>query len=857
MKVRVYNKTLCPDLWDENQNIKPEVYKSLLQVAKDFYKSTDLTSEPDDILILGSSVGYNWTPQSDVDIHILIDIEQERIDPETSRKFLDGLAFKWNTEHEIEVKDHKVEVYLQDINETNHSLGAYSLMDNRWLRKPCPQRVVLDKEKIQQKFTAIQKQIDSYIETEDVDKLKALMKAISSYRQAGLDRSGEFSTENVVFKALRHSGELKRLKDAISDIYDIQKSINEAWGEKYIILGYVNFEYEIISLKDTEGNMDHRHLIFPQGYDKHGLINWRYKSSDNTIFFWKKPDQRELDVIKDHLKRKYNVKNPTVEVSRSFYFSYGPGGAHNIDETFNEADTSADIWIGYTDDETLETNAVKTKGGQNHNIIPGYSAGTGKKRWRWRSDFNFVFWWTRPDEKEEEAVSLWLEKKTGVKVKGHYVPEDFGQSDEDIYTAVHNPYEPLSLPRSYKRKIREISLNKDPSHYKFSPGQDRYIHNFLMDDKNFSVVIEPASSDNVGDFRTFSPQCAHHIDNFSDHELTRVLKDYDVWIISFHRETIHTNPAGNKFLQKQYKSYGDITKKALSVYSEILGFIKFFIDKKHPGVVAFIPASEKQEQLYNKFIERFDKSFNYERIFVDNLITGHEFYPDEYVFKRKDMKLEEGKYDPFESRELWFVTYGGINPTKQKGYDPKQIGQGGMHYPPARSGFYAFVWPYVEKFLLGGSKFVDPKARGKGARNRLAYVRDKEGKIITSDHPDYERLAMKDKNWSLTRTKDNQPDDPNEPDRGDWADYKHMLYRNVNRKKFKYEGPLWHHLGQWLTPDKIWDRKGVWVKTDINAFKYALRKELSDMKKTAFQHGLSGVRGTTMDHLEVFIDQKV
>jgi len=42
-----------------------------------------------------------------------------------------------------------------------------------------------------------------------------------------LDKTGEFSTENVVFKALRHSGLLTKLKDSINNFYDKQVSIKD------------------------------------------------------------------------------------------------------------------------------------------------------------------------------------------------------------------------------------------------------------------------------------------------------------------------------------------------------------------------------------------------------------------------------------------------------------------------------------------------------------------------------------------------------------------------------------------------------------------------------------------------------
>lgn len=660
MRIRVYNKTLCPDIWDENQTLRPEVYKTLLQIANDFYKSTDLLSEPEDILMLGSSVGYNWTPQSDIDLHILIDIEKEKIDPETFRKFLDVLSYKWNTEHEIEVKDHKVEVYLQDVNETNHSIGVYSIKDNRWVRKPCPQRVVLDREKIQKKYTLIKDKIDYFVKSKDVDSLKTLMKSISAYRQAGLDRSGEFSTENVVFKALRHTGELGKLKDAISSLYDKQVSI-------------------------TEGKTPH-------------------------------------------------------------------------------------IWIGYTDDDTLDTNAIKTLGGANHKDVPGYSTGVGKKRWRWREDLSFVFWWGRPTPQEREACMNWLEDHAGAKIANHYSDVDMYNDTEDVSQVVHNPYEPLAgVTRQYKRKFEEVS--KAP-----------YLIVGYIDD-NLGIAA-------IQDFK----EKASHLQ-------------------------INTSNLYGEKVSWRYKSSTNQIFWWDNPTSEQEFQVKFWLADKY-GV-----ENPKNVKAMNKY--SFDRAHS----------------------------LRESKHDPFDTKEMWFVTYGGISPTKQKGYGKEKSAS--LHSPPTRHGFYAFVWPFVEKFLLGGSSFVDPKARGKGTRNRLTFVRDKEGNVISTGHPDYEKLSDKGKNWTLIRTKDNKPEPEEKPEDVAWDDYfKGMLYQPSYRKKFKYNGPLWHHLGEYVPQEEIWDKKGEWVKTSMESYKKAFHKELISLKKSAAPYH-SGFRGTTWDHLEVFIDQKV
>jgi hypothetical protein len=71
--------------------------------------------------------------------------------------------------------------------------------------------------------------IDDAIETAestgDVDTLKKLKDKLKDYRQSGLNKDGEFSYENLVFKYLRRSGHIGKLFDEKTKIKDKELSI--------------------------------------------------------------------------------------------------------------------------------------------------------------------------------------------------------------------------------------------------------------------------------------------------------------------------------------------------------------------------------------------------------------------------------------------------------------------------------------------------------------------------------------------------------------------------------------------------------------------------------------------------------
>jgi predicted nucleotidyltransferase len=407
VKLRVYNKTLDPTLWDD-KTLKPEVRESLLKIAEDFYNSTDLKGEIQNVLFLGSSANYNWTPTSDIDIHIVIDIAEERINEEYARKFMDGLAFKWNTEHDLEVKGHPVEVYLQDIREPNSSpqqarkgASIYSLYDGKWLLEPNPQDIKLDPDKIRKKFKLIKKKIEALVQTEDVEKLKELMKSIRNYRDAGLAAGGEFSVENIVFKALRHSGDLKNIKDTITTIYDKKASLpeggnvlpqkkteplNELEG-KYLIVGWINKDLEILEEKDTVGNnkINHQTLVKknPQFmYMDDESKAWRYKSKTNILYWYDEPSDRQRFVVVDYLNNKYGIVNPRQTTTSDL-------SGHKIDEELGKPFLVVGV---VTDDLSVQSIISYESNASSHDKVVRNVWDNSNVRWRYKSKTNTIYW---------------------------------------------------------------------------------------------------------------------------------------------------------------------------------------------------------------------------------------------------------------------------------------------------------------------------------------------------------------------------------------------------------------------------------------------------------------------------------
>jgi len=225
--------TFDPSIWDD-EVLNSEVRSGLLKIANDFLIDLPFNITPKDITLTGSLANYNWSKYSDIDLHIILDFTEVDENLELVRQFFRQLQTNWNNRHDITMKDYEVEIYFQDSNEPHISTGVYSIQNNVWLIKPTPMPVSIDYANVRKKAEEVSDRID-HIEkmmTDDegeevldaVDRLKAKIRRM---RKAGLEGAGQYSVENLAFKVLRRSEELRRLSDLKAKAYDELMSIEQ------------------------------------------------------------------------------------------------------------------------------------------------------------------------------------------------------------------------------------------------------------------------------------------------------------------------------------------------------------------------------------------------------------------------------------------------------------------------------------------------------------------------------------------------------------------------------------------------------------------------------------------------------
>lgn len=229
---------LNTDIWNSDDKLKPEISEKLLRIAEDFYEKLDLSAPILDVTFTGSLANYNWSEMSDIDLHIIIDYSDVNEDIELVRKYLMEAKTNWNRNHDINIKGHEVEIYVQNAKEPHHSTGVYSIMNDEWEIKPEPQTFSVSEDAVNQKAEAFMSSVEMIEKLKSEGKFEEvygesdrLREKLSKYRQSGLETGGEFSVENLVFKALRNNEYLSRLSDLKREAYDEIMTVKEQKGK--------------------------------------------------------------------------------------------------------------------------------------------------------------------------------------------------------------------------------------------------------------------------------------------------------------------------------------------------------------------------------------------------------------------------------------------------------------------------------------------------------------------------------------------------------------------------------------------------------------------------------------------------
>lgn len=221
-KVVTVNSKLNPKIWEDGE-LKPEVVSKLKDIARAFEDFIGIDIRVIDYTITGSNANYTWTDYSDLDLHLII----PGTPTDEQRELFNAKKALWSEQHDITIKGLPVECYVQGKDEPHHSTGVYSISKGKWLVEPKKVKPKTDDASVEAKKDAIMHDIELALLSKDLVKLRTVKDKITQMRKAGLERAGEWSVENLVFKILRNLGIIDAITDQIRELEDQELSLEQ------------------------------------------------------------------------------------------------------------------------------------------------------------------------------------------------------------------------------------------------------------------------------------------------------------------------------------------------------------------------------------------------------------------------------------------------------------------------------------------------------------------------------------------------------------------------------------------------------------------------------------------------------
>ena len=178
-------------------------------------------------------------------------------------KFFDLKKITFNQKRNVKMYGFDVEMFVEDSSDIHGiSGGVYSLMNDKWIKKPSRESSKVSNEEIIKNSKKWMRLIDNlikHIEGEDIDTIRSSVKVlkdkIKKYRESGLNKGGELGLENLVYKMLRRNGYIDKIFDIPVEVIDKKLSINEVTLGKPLEKMVVTSPFGII--RDKLGSKPH------------------------------------------------------------------------------------------------------------------------------------------------------------------------------------------------------------------------------------------------------------------------------------------------------------------------------------------------------------------------------------------------------------------------------------------------------------------------------------------------------------------------------------------------------------------------------------------------------------------------
>ena len=223
----------------DGDHLKPEVREKAEEIINEFLKilaEDEVKLIVRDVILTGSNASYNYTKDSDIDLHIIAETKSFEESADVYAKLYRAYGRIFGNKFEISFYGIPVEIYVETESNPVVSNGIYSVMFDKWVKEPSAIAIPeIDQKAINKaakpwidEAKALIKEVDDNV-ADDEEKIDDYITRIYELRQKGIYSiaGNEYSTENLIFKEVRNAGLLDRLKKLKNVLISKKLSLEE------------------------------------------------------------------------------------------------------------------------------------------------------------------------------------------------------------------------------------------------------------------------------------------------------------------------------------------------------------------------------------------------------------------------------------------------------------------------------------------------------------------------------------------------------------------------------------------------------------------------------------------------------
>lgn len=315
--------TLNPKLWNDDNTLRPEVADKIMEIVNDFtsqLEDNEIKFKLDDVKLVGSNCSYNYTDNSDLDVHLVMDTDSLECPDNLYPLLYSAYRSIYNKNHDIKFYGIPVEIFVETSDTKQmteerkqtalESNGIYSVMHNEWIKEPVAENIPeLNQEEFDKLLAEWTNKLDEVSKSNDADQITQFIEDLYELRKESIAKDGEYSLGNYVFKDLRNTGKLDDLKDIKAELINSKLSLEALKSD----IDEVNL-HEDISRLSNEARMKYYNEISRIAHTQAIVY-------DNGLFTINNIQESEVNNIVNTLKRLDGVKHVSSTPSGKYNFN--------------------------------------------------------------------------------------------------------------------------------------------------------------------------------------------------------------------------------------------------------------------------------------------------------------------------------------------------------------------------------------------------------------------------------------------------------------------------------------------------------------------------------------------------------